>query len=181
MLVVSPMVVHRHAGFPVDTGYSGVGDFLLGRPKVPRELAGFCESLHTRSARPDPIVDDNIGLKASDVVVEFGSIFRVPSRFPLTVKPEDADLPVIRQELFQLVFQVLEVPIEICSGGRTVLLPLSPGQIIRMMPVHNGMVPADLYPLFVTGVRQFLQDIAFERCRHDIKISVLESNRQNPS
>ncbi len=82
--------------------------------------------------------------------------------FPLAIKPHHPDLSVIGQEFFDLSFHIVHVPIEVRSFSRA-CFPTAPREIIGMMPVHDRMVPADLYVLSVTFLREFFQDVASER------------------
>src|SRR5271157_970362 len=124
VLVVSPVVVHCHAGFPVQAGHTGRRDFLFGCPEIPRELTCFRKSLHSGPPGTHTIVDDDIWLKTSHIVVDLRPILLVPGGFPFSVEPEHADVPVVCQKFLQLILQMLNVAVKVSPGSWPVLLPL---------------------------------------------------------
>ena len=67
----------------------------------------------------------------------------VPGPLPLAVKPEHAYVSIVIDKLPQLVLHVGHVAI-IHGPGCGSILPISAGQIVRMVPVHDRIVPAHL-------------------------------------
>ncbi len=49
-----------------------------------------------------------------------------------------------------------------------------------MMPVHNEMVPAYFLPILATGISQFVHDVPFKGCRHNIEIYVAGIEQTKP-
>jgi len=86
----------------------------------------------------------------------------VPGVLPLPVEPEDPERPVARDKLPQLPLHVAHVPVEIRSLRRA-FVPWTAGQIVRVMPVHDGVVDAELHALLPAFGGELRQRIAPER------------------
>jgi len=101
-LFVAPVVVHGHAGFPVNAGEAGGGDFLLWGAKVAGVLLALGHA-ELAAAFVDAVVDDDVGLELPDVRGEVLAAGGGPGALPLAVEPEDADGAVVGEEFGDLV------------------------------------------------------------------------------
>ena len=80
-------------------------------------------------------------------------------------------MAVVGGQFSQLILEVGDVAVEV-RAFRGALLPFAAGQVVGMVPIHDGMVPAHLDSLPPAGVGQFLHDVAFKRGRHDVEVGV---------
>ena len=92
VLVVAPVVVHGHAGFPVHAGAeAGGGDFLFGRAVIADALGALVHAGHAGAGLADAVVDDDVGLEAADVVVEVHAALVGPG---LSHSPSNQRMPM---------------------------------------------------------------------------------------
>ncbi len=168
--VVAPVVVHRHAGFPVEAGNPRAGDLLLGRAEVADEVALGVEAEIAPGAA-DAVVDDDLRLERADVRVHVAPARVGPVPLPLAVEPHHADRAVVREELAELRLHVADVPL-VVGAGRRAGLPVAAGKVVRVMPVHDRVVPADPQALLPAGVRERLHDVPAERGGHDVEVGL---------
>ena len=143
ILIVSPVGVHCHTGFPVNPGKSGARNLLFRGTKVTDKASGPGQACHPASAYINPVVHNNIRLQSAHVIIQVFTIVVVPGSFPLAVKPEHAYVAIVIDKLLQLVFHVGHIAIIYCPGCGPVF-PVSARQIVRMVPVHDRIVPAHL-------------------------------------
>ena len=94
------MIVHRHASFPIDIGESGCGDLLFRCAEVAAEFAVLRKAFQSVSPDPDAVVDKNIRLKTSYIIIKIPPLVGGPCLFPFAVEPEDSDFTVICKKLF---------------------------------------------------------------------------------
>ena len=87
ILIIAPVVIHRHTGLPVHAWESRRGNFLLGRAKISDIFALSREPLHSGATLIHPIVDDDARLQLSDVVVQISTVLVIPRVLPLPVEP----------------------------------------------------------------------------------------------
>ena len=66
-----------------------------------------------------------------------------PGRLPLAVEPEDAQRPVAGDQLLELAFHVLDVAVHV-GRARGPVVPGPALGVVRVMPVHDRMVEAEL-------------------------------------
>ncbi|OQB40309.1 MAG: hypothetical protein BWY09_00817 [Candidatus Hydrogenedentes bacterium ADurb.Bin179] len=99
--------------------------------------------------QPGAVVEDDMGLQFPD---HFEETLRIPilGRATQPVKPDDVDLSIVRADFPQLPMHIFDI------------LRVGCRPVIRMMPVRRGVVESHPQPGLVTGVRQFLNHIAFE-------------------
>ena len=71
--------------------------------------------------------------------------------FPAAVEPEDSNLAVLGYQFRQLTFHILNIAVVAAPFSGT-LVPFTTGQVIRMVPVEDGVVPADFEAL-LDGIR----------------------------
>ncbi len=162
--VVAPVVVHRHAGLPVDAGQALRRDLLLGRAGSRREF---------HPAAPDAVVDDDVGLQGAHEVVEVAAALVVPGALPLAVEPEDVDGAVVREQLAHLGLQVRDVTREVGVRDGTIPLPVAAGQVVGVAPVHDGVVPAEADALAAAGVGHLAHHVTAQRRGHDVEVGLV--------
>ena len=172
-LVVSPVGVDGHAGLPVDTGEALGGNFLLGSAEVADGVGGLAEAGHAAAVDIDAVVDDDIGLEGAAEVVEGDAALVRPGGFPLTIEPHDADVAVVGEQFRDLGVEVGVEAVVVGARGGAVGLPRTPREVVGVVPVHDGVVPADHEAVFAAGVGHFLHDVALEGRGHDIEVGDL--------
>ena len=167
VLVIAPVVVHRHARFP-RLGIGAAGNRL------------FRSAIVAHVAFADPIVDDDVRLQRADVFVKIVTALFRPSVFPLAVEPEDADRAIVGQQFLDLALHISRVAIHVgLARGPVVPRPaLAP---VGMMPVHDRIIEAELDSLLLTGRRQFFQRIARNGVALIPQSPKLERNMSKPS
>ena len=140
-LVPPPLAVHRHARFPVNARQSRRGNLLLRRAKVSPVCTLFRQAVHALAPLVDTVVDDDVVIEPAHVFVQVFAHLVRPGAFPLTVKPHHPGVVVLDQ--------LLELPLHVgyifavvgltlfrhCTGVPTVL-----GRVVRMVPIHDGVV-----------------------------------------
>ena len=160
VLSVAPGIVDGHAGFPQPTpGQGAGGNVLLWRGIVFGELIA--------------VVDDDLGLERADIGVDLGGVNLLGRVLPAAVPPEDADRTVFSQEVAELPLHILDVTVEARAvhGAR---VPLAARQVVRVMPVHDGVVETQAQALAPAFGRQVLHRIVMpRRCLDDVVVGHL--------
>ena len=166
VLIKAPRAVHRHAGFPIDAvSKSSRRDLLFWCAVIAAVVTFARDAFHATAASVDAIVHDDVGIECAHIVVKRDALLVRPCAFPLAIKPQDADLPVLTSDEFlQLRFHVRLVAV-VHSISRWSRVPRSARQVIRMMPIHNRVIEAKAYARIFACSGKFEQWIARRKWR----------------
>ena len=129
----------------------------------PNALLALVHPGHAGTGFAYPVVDDDIGLEPTNILVEIPPARVRPRRFPFPVEPQNTDRAVAREQLLELALHVSDVASHIGRCGRGFVVPRAARAPIGMVPIHNRMVEAHLDPRFRAGVGQLLERVALER------------------
>lgn len=160
--VPSPVPIHGDAAFPGDAGNALGGDFLFRRSIV-SGVASVRETSHASASNIDAVVDDYVWLEFAAKIVEFLSAGVVPSRFPFAIEPHHRDGAVVCEEFGDLVFEILVVSVKVGASGGPIFLPIAAREVVGVVPVHDGVVPAHFESVCADSLAKFCHDVAFER------------------
>ena len=132
-------------------------------------------------ARPTRLLTMIDRLERPDEVVEILTAPVGPGALPLSVEPHDADRPVVGQQLAHLRLQEAHVPLEVGTRiGPCCRFPVTTRQVVRVVPVHDRVIPADPDSLLRRRARKLFHHVAMERRRHDVEIGFLRVEQREP-
>src|SRR5262249_37833891 len=111
------MVVHRHTRLPIHTrAESCRWNFLFGRAIIADAFA-LVHAAHAAAAFANTVVDDDVRLESTDVIVEIHAALMRPGTLPLAVEPKNAERTVAGQQFLELAFHICDIAVHVRRAG----------------------------------------------------------------